>query len=97
MQRLVRLNRRRRHCSGKIALLTADGADQASQSLTLEVALVELRLHAKNQPDLSINVVRAVILGFLALTLAPDLSKNPPPFHESAFVWHIDKVFLLSF
>ena len=73
---MVRLTRRHRHCSGKMALLTAtaDGADQAPQSPILGVVLVKLSLHAKNQPDLTINAARADFLGFLLPISAPNLS-----------------------
>ena len=48
-----------------MALLTmmTDGADQAPQWPILGAVRVKLSLHAKNQPDLSINAAEADFLG----------------------------------
>ena len=35
--------------------------------------LVKMNLHTKNQPDLSTNVARAEVLGYLVPTSAPNL------------------------
>ena len=47
-------------------------ADHALQLQNFRIVLAKMSLHAKNLPDLSINVARAEILGFLIPTSAPD-------------------------
>ena len=74
----------RYHCSGKMALLTAtpNNADQAPRLPILGVVVEKLSLHAKTQPNLSINAVRADFLGFLVPILDLLIShKILPPFY----------------
>ena len=73
---LVRSVCRRRQFSHFTATAAAAmvWADQVLQSPILGVVLVEMSLHTKNQPDISINVASAPFIGFLVPTLAPNLS-----------------------